>query len=413
MLGAWEKQSASLVEVQKRGTGLEATVRKTLGWPNGRIVYDKPHGYKIQIDAAFPNTTAPKVIVSVTYTDPDTRGHSNENKLQLKIGELALLKAAYPNLGTVLAIGGSGDAWLNYVLKAFTFFYDETLFLWQEDDRKRLVEMGKKPDSVNLKHAQFWQDFHAARTQRELAPKGTPAPCGKVRYDIIDTLRAQTPIVHNPSLIENPIARLCMRRSFDLHGAEWNNYLHGNWHSIEMSRNYFNPVEAAVELTLSEGHFTFQGGIARDVEVPSVLHDLGMTETKLSEDFVLFSKKLNMPVYIQCKASGGGRDQHGKNIQNRAKEQTARGIFYTSKSPDQATLLWQEKHFHWVSVLDGDWSVTASEPLKYIHMLQLAGYDKVFCAADLLTANLHVRKEDNPLRIYLNSLDCVVDDIKA
>jgi hypothetical protein len=94
MPAAWEKQSASLVEVQKRGTGLEATVRKTLRWPNGRIVYDKIHGYKMQIDAAYPNTTAPQIIVSVTYTDPDKRGHSNENKLQLKVGEPALLKAA-------------------------------------------------------------------------------------------------------------------------------------------------------------------------------------------------------------------------------------------------------------------------------------------------------------------------------
>jgi hypothetical protein len=406
MPAAWEKQSASLVEVQKRGTGLEATVRKTLGWPNGRIAYDKIHGYKMQIDAAFPNTTAPQVIVSVTYTDPDKRGHSNENKLQLKVGELALLKAAYPNVRTILAIGGSGDAWLGYVLKAFQFFYDETLFLWRKDGRKRLKEIGKAPDSVELKHAKFWRDFSTARARRELEQKGAPIPCCKVRYDIIDILKEQTPIVHNPSLIENPIARLCMRRSFDLGGAEWNNYLHGNWHSIEMSRNYFNPVEAAVEITLSGGRFSFQGGIAQDIEVPSVPHDLGMTETKLSEDFVLFSERLGMPVYIQCKASGGGREQHGKNIQNRTKEQTARGIFYTSKSPDQTTLLWQEKNFHWISILDGDWSVTSSEPLKYIHMLQLAGYDKIFCAADLLTPNLHVKKENNPLRVYLNSLEC-------
>jgi len=33
---AWEKQSASLVEVQKKGTGLETTIQKILGWNIGK-----------------------------------------------------------------------------------------------------------------------------------------------------------------------------------------------------------------------------------------------------------------------------------------------------------------------------------------------------------------------------------------
>lgn len=398
---AWKKQSASLVEVQKRGTGLEAKVREVLGWTSGSVLYDTVHGYDLQVDAVYPNTASPTAVVSITYTEPDKRGHSNENKLQLKVGELALLKGAYPKMRIALAIGGSGDAWLKYVLKAFEFFFDEVLFLWRKEDRSRLQEIGNSPDSVKAKHARFWQDFHAERAKRELAPLGTVAPCCSVRYGVMDALKAQSPIVHNPSLIENPIARLCMRRSFDFGGAEWESYLHGRWNRIEMSRNYFNPVEAAVELTLTEAGLDFQGGIARNIEVPSLLHDLGMSETKLSEDFVLFSEGLNVPVYIQCKASGGGRTQHGKNIQNRTKEQTARSIFYSSRCPDGITLEWREKQFHWISVLDGDWGVTAGQPLKYVHMLQLAGYDRIFCAADLLTDKLNLRGADNPLRVYL------------
>src|SRR5205085_2913963 len=107
----------------------------------------------------------------------------------------------------------------------------------------------------------------------------------------------------NPSLIRNEIARLCMRRSFDQGGAEWRSFLRENWGSIEMSRNYFNPVEAAIEITLTEAGLDFQGGVARDVPVRSLLHDLGMTETSVSEDFVLHSEKFGQPVYIQGKAS--------------------------------------------------------------------------------------------------------------
>lgn len=404
---AWQKQSDSLIKVQKRGTNLEGMIRSLLGWSGGRVVYDGARGYDLQVDAVFPSAESPQVVVSTTYTDPDTRGHSNENKLQLKVGELTLLKGAYPDLKVVLAIGGDGNAWLAYVLKAFRFFFDEVLFLWEKEDLGRLKIIGSSPSSVSEKHRNFWRTLHHDRTSRTLATQGTPPPRCSVRYTIMDALKAQVPVVHNPSLIQNPVARLCMRRSFDLGGAEWDNYVKQQWQRIEMSRNYFNPVEAAVELSLTGAHLDFDGGIARDVPVPSLLHDLGLTETQVSEDFVLHSQKLRQPVYIQCKASGGGRKQHGKNIQNRAKEQTTRSIFYTCSSPDGARLVWKSKRFHWIAVLDGDWGVTRREPLKYIHMLQLAGYDKLLCAKDLLTPDLRVRTEDNPLSRYLvDVLDC-------
>ena len=68
-----------------------------MGWQGGRVTYDHVRGYTLQVDAAHPSVARPDVIVSVTYTNPDTRGHSNENKLQLKLGELALLKGAFPD----------------------------------------------------------------------------------------------------------------------------------------------------------------------------------------------------------------------------------------------------------------------------------------------------------------------------
>jgi hypothetical protein len=43
---------------------------------------------------------------------------------------------------------------------------------------------------------------------------------------------------------------------------------------VEMSQNHFNPVEAAVELSLNMAGSVFEGG-SRDVAVLSLLHDLG------------------------------------------------------------------------------------------------------------------------------------------
>lgn len=397
---AWSAQSQSLVRVQQEGGNLEKLVKDILGWGGGRIVYDPHRKYTLQTDCVYPSLKRPEVVVSVTYTDPDTRGHSNENKLQLKVGEIALLKYAYPNIRVVLAIGGAGEAWLQYVLKAFDIFFDEVLFLWLPEHRDRLHQIGQNPQTVIAKHQQFWADMRSEWLSIPLAADTYTPPNCLVRYEIADALRNQKPIVYNPSLIENEIARACMRESFNRSGTEWQSYLKENWAQIEMSRNYFNPAEAAIELSLRHSRLIYEGGIARDIDVPSLLHDFGMTNTRVSEDFVLFSERYHVPVYIQSKASGGGRDRHGKNIQNRAKEQITRGIFYRCNLSDGA-ILWQPKKFFWLSVLDGDWGVSKKQPLKYIHMLQLAGYDRLFAASDLITPDLSVRRENNPLIKYL------------
>ena len=404
---AWTRQSASLEIVQQTSRQLEQAVRGMLGWKTGRITYDIANGYKIQVDAATPSLSSPESIVSITYTNPDTKGHSNENKLHLKLGELALLKHAYPQATITLVIGGSEEAWLPYVLRAFAHFYDEVIFLWETGADEQLRKIRANPLVTVPRNLTFWSDLSQDWGQVELIPEGEAIPNGLVRYAVADTLRHQMPKVFHPTMIDNEVARLCMQRSRQYSGTEWDHYINDRWGGIEMARNYFNPVEASVEISLANANLKFDGGVAQDVPVPSLLHQLGMTETSLSEDFVLYSRRLEVPVYIQCKASGGGRQQHGKNIQNRAKEQITRNIFYRSVWNDPV-LQWPSKAFHWISVLDGDWGVSRSTPYKYLHMLQWAGYDAFFGASDLLDDDLSVKRGDsNPLVRYLtDTLEC-------
>ena len=43
---------------------------------------------RLQVDAIIPDPENPETLISITYTNPDKPGHSNENKLHLKLGEL-------------------------------------------------------------------------------------------------------------------------------------------------------------------------------------------------------------------------------------------------------------------------------------------------------------------------------------
>lgn len=405
MKEAWANQAASLVEVQRYGSQLEREVRNLLDWDSGRVFYDQQRGHKIQVDCVYPDLACPEAIVSVTYSDPTTPGHSNENKLQLKLGELALLKWAYPNIRVVLALGGTEEAWLKYVLVAFRFFFDDVIFLWDEEEAERLLGYSENPHSIPLKHSNFWAGLLTDWNTRNLSSSERIPPCGLVRYAVLDKLKGM-PISHRPEDIPFDIGRACMSAARDAGGKEWQNCLRGNWKAIEMSRSYFNPVEAATQLTLDYLQLDYQGGLAVDVEVRNFLHDLGMSKTKLSEDFILFSERYNCPVYIQCKASGGGRKQHGKNIQNRTKEQVARSILYTASAEDGETLDYNKKDFVWIGVVDGDWGVTKREPLKYVNMLELAGYDHIVCATELIDEDLNLKTKRNSLVAVLNDLQC-------
>lgn len=84
----------------------------------------------------------------------------------------------------------------------------------------------------------------------------------------------------------------------------------------------------------------------------------------------------------------------------------ARCLFYRGIIRGDEIIL-RDKNFYWISVLDGNWGVTEKTPLKYIHMLQWAGYDFIIGADDLVDDNLNVIYGDsNVLLEKLADLDC-------
>ena len=118
-------------KIIKSGEGLEKLVKNILNAKGGNIRYDDDKNLKLQTDIVIPNIDKPEVIYSITHTNPDKPGHSNENKFQLKLGELVLIKTFNPKIKCIMVIGGTKEAWLPYVLVAFSHFFDEVIFLWE------------------------------------------------------------------------------------------------------------------------------------------------------------------------------------------------------------------------------------------------------------------------------------------
>ncbi|WP_027255206.1 hypothetical protein [Planktothrix agardhii] len=417
---AYESQSKSLKLVQQFGPGLEKRIREFLGWDSGRIVFADIVGekYDVQVDSCFPNTRSPQVFISTTYCNPDKPGHSNENKFQLKVGELMLLKARYPESRAILVLGGKQDTWMPYVLAAFRYFFDEVIYLWEERAEAFLAEIKENPFVIELKHTDFWSRI--AQEWRAIDFSLESPIDSRLRLSVWELMNETGVEGDNPDEISNSIIKRCMRAAYDRYkgskgknGKEWSNYVNAFWDEIWQSRSFFNPGEAVIQMTLEEAGVAFLGGLAVDVEVPSMLHTLGGSvyeRTKTAEDFILYSRKYNCPIYVQSKSSGGGQNRHGKNIQNRAKEQITRGLIYRTRVDENQQMIFQEKDFVWIGLLDGNWGVTEKTPHKYIHLLQMAGYDHLLAADALVNDNLElVKPEDNPLRRILDSLDCLTD----
>lgn len=421
---AYERQGISLRAVQKYGLELEKKVSEFLGWTGGRagrVVYfnggKTSLTYDLQVDSCYPDLEAPDIFVSVTYCKPDTPGHSNENKLQLKIGELMLLKCRYPDIKSVLLIGGNQGTWLRYVLKVFQYFFDETIFMWEADAEERLEKIRVNPGTVIPKHREIWQYIKKEWEAKQLWV-GEPIN-SRLRAGIWELMKKVGAESELPGDISNEIVRHCMETAYavalktrarGLGGKEWGHYLRGDWNGLWQSRSYFNPAEAAINLTIKKAGFAYRGDLARDVPVPSLLHFLGgvdVDRTKVSEDFVLFSRKYNQPVFIQSKSTGGGSQEHGKNIQNRTKEQLTRGLIYRGSINPQGNIEIRPQDFTWIGLLDGNWGVTQKTPLKYIHMLQWAGYGHLLASDSLVDENFNLLSTDaNPLAILLKELDC-------
>jgi hypothetical protein len=417
---AYERQSHSLRYVQTFGPALEKNVSAALGWPGGKVIYYERAGvvYKLQVDSCWPNVNSPQAVASVTYCKPDKPGHSNENKLQLKLGELMLVKARFPEIRSVLVIGGNRETWLPYVLRAFNFFFDRTVFAWEEDFENKINEIRDNPGAIPLRHAATWKQLAGEWSTTKLWD-GEPID-SSLREGVWTYMREIGREGELPEDISNEIFRLCMQTAFDRHkatrgrnGHEWTNYLNDEWDKLWQSRSFFNPGEAAIQLSLSRAGFAYLGALAQDVAVPSLIHYLGGEEvdnTKVSEDFILYSRKLDKPVFIQSKSTGGGLGRHGKNIQNRTKEQLARSLFYRGSVDEKGQIILRPKDYYWIGLLDGDWGVTRVTPLKYIHMLQWAGYDYLLAADSLVTDDFSLNPiEANPLVVHLQSLECLTD----
>lgn len=135
-------------------------VKDKLNWASGRMIYyedaKQSISYDIQVDACYPNVKKPLAFACVTYCNPDTPGHSNENKLQLKLGELMLLKAKYPKIRAILVIGGTKEAWLAYVLQAFNYFFDKVICAWDNDFDLQINTIAKDPTVIACKHSDIW-----------------------------------------------------------------------------------------------------------------------------------------------------------------------------------------------------------------------------------------------------------------
>ena len=414
---AYKEQGTSLVKVQKFGPSLERDVVAALGWKSDRLVYfEDPNNditYDLQVDGYLGEKNNPLAFVSVTYCNPDKPGHSNENKLQLKLGELMLLKSKYPNVRSMLVIGGTENAWLRYVLQAFKFFFDKTLFTWNENFSEEILKIKSDYRHIPTQHSEVWNSISKDWATTKLWDQEPIR--SELRLGIWHEVQEQG-VFENPEEIPNSIFRLCMKTAYETsvhtrnrNGKEWSNYLHEDWDALWQSRSFFNPAEAAIYLTLKNAGFAFAGGLAKDEEVPSLIHHLGgndVDNTKVSEDFILYSKKYSCPVFIQSKSTGGGMEGHGKNIQNRTKEQIARSLFYRGYIEKNEVKL-RKKDFIWIGVIDGNWGVTKKTPLKYIHMLQWAGYDYLIGADSL--ANEHfdlIQNAKNPLTDVINDLEC-------
>lgn len=414
---AYENQSKTLKEVQKYGPKFEKDIRSFLDWPTGRIQYynggRKELKYDLQVDACWPDVDNPEVFVSTTYCNPDKPGHSNENKLQLKLGELLLLKGQHPDIRAILIIGGTKEAWSPYVLEVFEYFYDETHGIWEADFDDNLEKIKANPMSVELKHQKLWEKISTDWSNVELY-SGVPIN-SQLRFKTWQHICEVGYEGNLPDKISNEIFRHCMTAAYkksvatrSRNGKEWYHYCNSNWSRLWESRSFFNPGEAAIELILNQNNIAHFGMLANDAEVPSLIHQLGgenVDNTKVSEDFVLFSNKYKLPIFIQSKSSGGGKKGHGKNIQNRTKEQLARSLFYRGYI-DNTEVKVRKKDFIWIGVLDNNWGVTKKTPLKYIHMLQWAGYDYLISAESLVDGKLELDHANNPLINILDSLDC-------
>lgn len=436
---AYAAQSKSLKQSNVIGQSIEEIVMNLTGAKSERLFYEdnlgpkKRFGADLQTDCVLTDKDGTKVILSITHTKPDSRGHSNENKFQLKLGELWLFKTYDPAIRIGIVVGGKKEDWLPWCLEAFKLFFDAAIFQWEEDFQKKIRNWNK----VKHKHIDLW-NFERKVRQKNMAriPKIISVPDSFLRENIFNKVVSKYfQKIDSPSEIENDILKRCMTVAHKNNSAEWVHFRKSKNSGMSLAnfwekRSFFNPSESSVDLTLSRMGNHYLGGIATDVLVENFMSRLAkikgkyeeFNRTKMSEDFVLKGidkhGQSNL-VYIQCKSSGGGLERHGKNIQNRAKEQIARGLLYRAdlqlNSKDNSyKLVTKEQDWIWLGIVDGNWGTTQVYPEKYIHLLYLAGYNFVIPADSLIDSKTVDFIYPNPLSKVLKSLQLKWDiiDIK-
>lgn len=428
---AYESQSISLGPSNVRGQRCENIVRDLTHGNSLKLPYsDVDNDVSLQSDCVLACGTDKELIFSVTHTRPDSPGHSNENKFQLKLGEMWLWKTHKPNRRVVIVLCGREDQWLPWCLTAFKFFFDDAIYEWEPDFEKRIMEAFDKTPN---RHQKLWANEVLIRNEREkiahsflyanptlLAPRFS-----RLRHRMFEEVVPQFwQAIDHPDQITSTLLKNCMQVAHGKNGKEWLHFRKTDNSGIDLeafwqSRTYFNPAEAAIDWALTEMKIPFAGGIAKDVEIPSFMSALAkvtnryaeFNRTKMSEDFVLKQQCEDGDerlVYIQSKSSGGGLIGHGKAIQNRAKEQIARNILYRLRprfdvNGHLSGFYDVGSKFKWIAVIDNNWALPKKNPTKNLHSLFLAGYDSILYADQLVDGNLEPI-QNSSLKYVLHSL---------
>ncbi len=410
---AYDSQKKSLIATQKNARELEKHIKNVLkkkgivcnkGEKSVVLYSDISTTANVQADIAIPSFENPRTIMEITHTNPDKPGHSNENKLHQKIGALYLWKTHNPNLRVVLVMGGKKAAWLSYVEKAFRLFFDEVVTLWDSDFDQKLL------NSINcqLKNLNFWNKEKERRDSIKLEVNEDKAPISTLRIKFYKEIIKKYLKIGHPRMIKNEVLQYMALCSYNNEkGLFWDYLTKGEYDKIWQERSLFNPMEAIVYCLLDKYKFKFEGDLLKDIEVkPNLLHEFGIKNTKISEDFVLFSKKHNVPVHIQCKASSGGMDLHTKALPSRAREQITRSLFARcSFEQNSKKLISKKDRFILIYILDGKWRTPKNYKLKYIHNLQFAGATKIYSAESLVNENLNPNYNCNLIE-YLKEIGC-------
>lgn len=399
----------ALVDTQVRGKNAEEAVANFLdsrGIQYHHRIKEKYldiNGADIEVDFKIDKINGYETHISVTHSNPLIPGHSNENKLHQKLAELYLFKLRNPERRIVLVIGGTISKWSPYVLKVFELFLDKVIYVEKKNFSQEMSLALKSP--LNNEH--FWRDEQKLLTGVKLFDQHFDVCSRNLRQEFFSQVILRLPDKappQYPNQIENTILRKMGEAGMD--SIFWSYVKSGQYENIWQERNYFNVLEAMTEIILESSNVWYKGGLGTSVAFHhSILHDLGFVTTRFTEDFLLYSNKHKKRVYIQCKSSAGGPTNTSKALPSRAREQVGRSILYRSTIDDANRPVSNHKDYISIYILDGRWNFPKKYPLKYVHVLQMAGADYILNGHELVNKNFEVI-DNNALSDIIGKLQC-------